>query len=121
MTDAPVGELVERLRKLESLFASDYNYEHARHMNEAASRLAELEKELKKWQAVAGGGLHSEHATRVRLAELEKELARADAMLAAHAYRIDPLPPVTWPADSVLRKAVDRHCARAALAKDHTP
>lgn len=45
---------------------------------------------------------------------LEKDLAQADALIACHAYTIDPNPPETWPRGSILQDAVGRHNVRCA-------
>lgn len=61
---------------------------------------------------------HVAHTLLVNDAEIERlqtELAAVDALVAAHAYTIDPTPPQDWPKSSNLRKAIDRHCARKAL------
>lgn len=51
---------------------------------------------------------------------LEDDLAHADALIATHAYKIDPSPPDTWPAGSSLQAAIGRHavrCAEESLAR----
>jgi hypothetical protein len=49
---------------------------------------------------------------RLHIERLELDLAEADALIAAHAYTIDPTPPEKWPDGSALKRAVFRHTHR---------
>jgi hypothetical protein len=54
---------------------------------------------------------------RAHIERLERDLAEADALIATHAYTLDPAPRVRWPQGSVLEKAVFRHEHRVLQEK----
>jgi hypothetical protein len=45
---------------------------------------------------------------------LERDLAEVDALVAAHAEKIDGNPRIDWPSGSILAKATERHARRVA-------
>ena len=44
--------------------------------------------------------------------KLREQLAGADALISTHQFAIDPSSPETWPSDSLLKAAVERHAKR---------
>lgn len=49
---------------------------------------------------------------RAHIERVEQQLAEADALIACHAFTIDPTPPEHWPKGSILSAAIARHNVR---------
>jgi hypothetical protein len=82
-------------------------YKNAKHW---ASQEKHLEGSL--WVIFMQGWEIGQHELRDCIERLETDLARADSLIACHAYTIDQSPPDQWPSGSILRESIGRHSAR---------